>query len=303
MQLLEQQLSTNLDSEINRKKYRYLLIDNLAPVSDLDFIYLDNLSQLLGSNAITTLMRPDLSHSPELCPKLITIAKPHRAIDEDLIHFSLVQAIDELIRTKRYICGWIVSEHPAELVADYLIKIAITIASRCQLSFLPIHEPFNFQLLHESNQISPFWLPSILSICDEYTYLNLSQQLITINGVKSVPSGIDVFLTDNAIFYQKNRQHIFQLFLSWQRYCNEVDKELTPDTLMRVARAYLQAHEAGLTDAADQSIFTLMTLRYGDLLQEPVFQTAVNKAISEPGSLVSEFKLIDKRYFSELSQK
>lgn len=299
---LQQQLLTELDNEVNRKKYRYLLIDNLASISELDFIHLDNMTELLGSNAITTVLRPELSHSPEACPQLLTIAKPHRALDDKIIHYSVTQATVELMRTKRYICSWFVSEQPAEVVADLLVQVGIFTGQRCQLPFLPIYEPFRFQLLHESNQISALWLPSILNFIDGYYYVDLQGLLRQIKRVDHLPAEIDLFMSESAQWYQKNARHLFQLYLSWLRYCQQTGQDIDQNTLMMVANAYLDAHNNGLTDSRDRSIFSLMSLKYGDLSSHYSLQQAIDNAINEPGSLADEFKLIDKSVFLDLSQ-
>lgn len=303
MQLpIQQQLLTELDNEANRKKYRYLLIDNLASISELDFMHLDNMTERLGSNAITTVLRPDLAHSPEACPQLLNIAKPHRALDDKIIHYSVIQATLELMRTKRYICSWFVSEQPAEVVAELLVQVGIFIGQRCQLSFLPFHEPFRFQLLHESNQISALWLPSILNFSDSYYYLDLQGQLKQLKRPDPLPAGIDLFMSEPAQLYQKNARHLFQLYLSWQRYCQQVGQSSDENTLMRVANAYLNASRQGLKHSGDRALFTLMTLRYGDLSSHQRLQQAIDNAINAPGSLADEFKLVDKSSFLDLSQ-
>ncbi|WP_392560290.1 hypothetical protein [Orbus mooreae] len=299
---LQQQLLTELDNAVNRKKYRYLLIDNLASISELDFIHLDNMTALLGSNAITTVLRPELSHSPEACPQLLTIARPHRALDEKIIHYSVMQATLELLRTKRYICSWFVSEQPAEVVAELLVQVGAFVGQRCQLPFLPIYEPFRFQLLHESNQISALWLPSILNFSDSYCYLDMQGQLKLLKPVESLPTGIELFLSEPAQLYQKNARHLFQFYLSWQRYCQQVGKDTDENTLMKVANAYLAASRQGLTDSRDKSLFTLMSLRYGDLASHYLLQQAIDNAINEPGTLADKFKLVDKSVFLDLSQ-
>ncbi|WP_392551752.1 hypothetical protein RHO14_09760 [Orbus wheelerorum] len=300
MQAITQQLCMELDNEINHKKYRYLFVDSLAIVSELDFLHIDNLTLLLGSDAIATLARPDLSHSPEICPKLITIAKPHQNLDEALINFSVVQAAQELNRTKRYICSWIVSDHPAKIITEQFIKIGLAIESRRKSDFIPIFEPFRFQLLHESNQESQFGLSSISNFCDYY-YLNLNSTLQVVYQNTSLPTMNDILITKTASFYQQNSREIFQLYASWQRYCQETQQIVMPDTLMNVAQVFYRAHNAGLTDSADHAIFSLMTLRYGNLLTENKLQQAINNAIKKPGTLAAEFKLIDRQIFLDLS--
>ena len=52
---MEQQLLNILANDNSSRQYRYLLIDGLTTVSEIDFIALDNIQALLGEQAIRAL--------------------------------------------------------------------------------------------------------------------------------------------------------------------------------------------------------------------------------------------------------
>lgn len=298
---MKDQLLAILDNEKTRKQYRYLLIDNLAAISELDIIYLDNITDMLGEQCVTTVLRPDLSHDLLVCPKLITIGKPHRIIEERLVRFSLVQALDELNHDKRYVCSWIVSEYPPEIIAEQIVQIGNILADRCDMKYLPFYEPFRMQLLEESNQISQEWLPTILGFCCHYVYMSAFSELNVINPLEQRTSTIEIFMAEKTKFNQKEAWGIFRLFGAWMTYCKKTDKSVSKCSLMNVANAYLYAYEQGLSDLKDKFIFGLMTLKYGDLMTNSILSSAVIDAQQDPGSLIERFKEIDTQEFHALA--
>lgn len=298
---MEKQLLAILDNEISRKQYRYLLIDNLAAISELDLIYLDNIKNMLGEKSIVTVKRPDLVHDLTLCPKLITIGKPHRIIEDRLVRFSLVQALDELNHDKRYVCSWIVSEYPPVIIAEQFIQIGKILAERCSMKYIPFYEPFRMQLLDDSNQISQEWLPTVLGFCSHYVYISVFSELKIINKLGENSSDTEIFMAEQTKFNQKESKNIFKLLNAWMTYCEEADKPFSDINMMDITNAYQYAYEQGLVDLKDKMIFALMSLKYGDLMTNSILSEAVQEAQQDPGTLIDHFKQINLQEFSSLT--
>jgi hypothetical protein len=104
---MKQQLLTLLDNQDNQQYYRYLLIDPLTSVSEMDFIDLNNIKDQFGDEAITTVIRTDLAYDLASCPKLVTIGKPNLPLGKRLLHFSVVEAQSEILQKNvMYVVGW-----------------------------------------------------------------------------------------------------------------------------------------------------------------------------------------------------
>ena len=58
---MKQQLIALLDNENNQKYYRYLLLDSLTSVSELDFVGLNTIQDLYGEQAVTPVVRKHLA--------------------------------------------------------------------------------------------------------------------------------------------------------------------------------------------------------------------------------------------------
>ncbi|RKS86100.1 hypothetical protein DES39_1526 [Orbus hercynius] len=300
---MEQQLLAILDSEENKKYYRYLLLDALTTVSEMDFISLNNIHDLLGDEAITTVERTDLAYDLSSCPKLITIGKPNEQLAKRLLHFSVVEAQSEILQTKRYVCAWMVSEHPPEMIAQQMVSIGLFLTKYYGAGFVPFYEPFRMQLLQQSNLICPEFLADMLSCFKHYSYPTITQTLNTINQLDYKPDSINCFLSQDAKFYQQQLKIIFELYHSQARIYSETGKDVNSINLIEIARAYQQAYLCGLTQKNDQFIFALMTLRYGQLLANSQLKQAVDEAKIDEGSLSVRFQAIDRAQFLSINEQ
>lgn len=294
---MEQQLLAILDSEENKKYYRYLLLDALTTVSEMDFIELNNIQDLLGEQAITTVLRPDLAYDLNSCPKLITFGKPNQQLEKRLLHFSIVEAQSEILQTKRYVCGWMVSEYPPEVIAEQMVNIGLFLTKYYGTGFIPFYEPFRMQLLHQSNSICPEFIADMFSCFKHYSYPTITQTVNTINQLDYKPDRINCFLSEDAKFYQQHTKIIFALYGSQSRIYREIGENVNKINLIDIADAYQKAYLCGLTQINDQLIFSLMTLRYGNLLSNPLLKQTIDEAKFDEGSLSKRFQKIDREQF------
>lgn len=288
-------LTSLLTTEENIKLYRYMLIDELASVNDLDYISVSSLQQLLGEDRVTTLVRPNLSHDLDSCPKLITLANPDENIDINVLHFSLIQAAGECQERVRFVCSWFVSEYPPEIITQKFILLGEKLADYCQTAFVPIYEPFRFFLLQNSNSFCPEWLSSALKFIKTYAYLTIDSDLHIIDGLKETQS--DLFLDFDAQYLQREAKAAFYFYRAWRQIELNLSNWVKVDA-RTVFENYYQAYEWQLTDINDRSIFGLMNLRYGgNITKNKDIARAVAEAQSEPGTLADKFKQLDKSSF------
>ena len=124
--------------------YLYLLVDGQAECALNHALSVTSLTESLGAAAITRVLRPDISHSPERCPALIQLAAPGEGVLQHYLERSADYAAWDLGYNERYICGWLASRQPLEVVAKH-------IATRCDTTAAgkpsPWFEPLRLELL------------------------------------------------------------------------------------------------------------------------------------------------------------
>jgi hypothetical protein len=121
----------------------YLLLDPLADCPDGHLLHLESVRHTLGDQAITPVLRPDLSHSPHRCPALVRVAEPAFA---ELLTAVVDFVAKERERSKRYVCGFIASGETAEGLAQDVVALGRTGDAR-QQQYFPVHEPPRLALL------------------------------------------------------------------------------------------------------------------------------------------------------------
>lgn len=130
----------------NPDDYLYLLVDGQAECALDHPLSVPSLIESLGASAVTRVLRPDLSHSPDCCPALIQLAAPGEEVAPHYLELSARYAEWDLGYNQRYICGWLASEQPLEVIASH-------IATRCETTAdedgwpSPWFEPLRLELL------------------------------------------------------------------------------------------------------------------------------------------------------------
>ncbi|WP_095083475.1 hypothetical protein [Pseudomonas sp. Irchel s3h17] len=124
----------------------YLLLDPLAGCASTDPLHIDALRHALGERAVTRLPRPDLAHSPQDCPALVTLASPGESpCTQRLRQLALRSQID-LVQPKRYVCSLLSSPEPAEIISAHILSLGHLPTEQGQ-PFIPVYEPLRLELL------------------------------------------------------------------------------------------------------------------------------------------------------------
>lgn len=299
---MKQQLINLLNSESNQQYYRYLLLDPLVAVSELEFISLNNIKDHYGEQAVTPVIRTDLAYDLDACPQLVILGNPGQPIEQRLLKFSLREAENELLQSKRYVCSWLVSQHPPNIIAQMLTGIGKYLTQFVGTKFVPFYEPFRMQLLHQGNIICTEFLADVFSCLVSYSYLTINKTISTINRLNYKPNSYSIFLSQEAKFYQQHIKVIFDIYLTQVRVYKKLGKDVTQIDLIQLANTYQKACQIGLTDSNDQRTFVLMSLRYGDLLSVSKIKEAIDQAKQDKGSLEERFQAIDRQQFLSIKE-
>lgn len=299
---MKQQLINLLNSESNQQYYRYLLLDPLVAVSELEFINLNNIKDHYGEQAVTPVIRTDLAYDLDACPQLVILGNPGQPIEQRLLKFSLREAENELLQSKRYVCSWLVSQHPPNIIAQMLTGIGKYLTQFVGTKFVPFYEPFRMQLLHQGNIICTEFLADVFSCLVSYSYLTINKTISTINRLNYKPNSYSIFLSQEAKFYQQHIKVIFDIYLTQVRVYKKLGKDVTQIDLIQLANTYQKACQIGLTDSNDQRTFVLMSLRYGDLLSVSKIKEAIDQAKQDKGSLEERFQAIDRQQFLSIKE-
>ena len=126
--------------------YIYLLVDGQAECALDHPLSVSSLSKTLGADAVTRVPRPDLCHTPALCPALIQLAAPGEGVSRHYLELSADYAARDLGYNQRYICGWLASAQPLEVIASHLAAQCHTTAAEDGRPS-PWFEPLRLELL------------------------------------------------------------------------------------------------------------------------------------------------------------
>lgn len=148
--------------------YFYLLVDGLAECAVHHPLSVPSLIESLGDAAVTRVLRPDIAHTPSRCPALIQLAAPGEQVPQRYLDLSVNYADWDLGYNERYICGWLVSPQPLEVIARHIADRCDTTASEDGQPS-PWFEPLRMELLFSAmntqagDLLSPirFWLSPV----------------------------------------------------------------------------------------------------------------------------------------------
>lgn len=126
--------------------YLYLLVDGQAECALDHPLSVPSLIGSLGASAVTRVLRPDISHTPDRCPALIQLAAPGEGVSLRYLELSADYAEWDLGYNQRYICGWLVSPQPLEVIATHIAARCHTTASEDGRPS-PWVEPLRLELL------------------------------------------------------------------------------------------------------------------------------------------------------------
>lgn len=256
--------------ERNQDCYRYLLLDPLKPVSRVNPLHASRLRAFLGNDAVMVVQRADLAHSPQHCPLLVCLASPGRSVDPELLRTSVSYSRNEVGHDKRYVCGWLTSQQPTNIVANVL-------AERCSQSgqlivdqqILPFFEPLRFELLHATKGVNEFIWPVM-----QWWFVSASGKLIYLEGQASEKKWQPDWGT---LRNQQNIRDIQGVLFAWRRVC-----AVLPDNAgARAASAWANTVKYRLPHRQDRHYLALSELTLPvDITDHPFIQSLLQQAAS-----------------------
>ncbi|WP_392563380.1 hypothetical protein RHO13_08105 [Orbus wheelerorum] len=289
-------LKEQLNSDDNKKYYRYLLLDMLGVTSELSNIYSQALKDSSPTSDIAIIKRPELLHDLSSCPHLICIGKPNQDINEELLSSSIWQVEDDFLTTKQYVCGWIVSEKSTDELAKSLCDIGIKLGTLLSMRFIAFYEPFRLQLLQQSHPTAPNWLGSLFPTKTKYYYCDLQQTLQEISAEDNWHFS-QLFFDHKISFFQKESVKLFKLYTLWHDIKQQQKHTVNANEFTLMMSYYVSACLLGLTHAEDRAIFVFFAMQYGDLLQSQHIKMIVEEvALNFPGELSMRFREIDTQF-------
>ncbi len=289
--------------------YLYLLLDGLAECAPEHPLSVQSLTQSLGEAAVTRVLRPDLAHTPEVCPALVQLAKPGESPALHSLECSAECSSKDLGYHKRYVCGWLLSPQPLEVIAEQIATDCHTTATESGRPS-PWFEPLRLELLCSTAASEIGWL-----LCPiRYWLLPLSWGPHTV--VRGTDNPVEVVMPASARQAQYwvpliNNflgiwQHLQQRpvgFAPWRWTGKTI---LPPQAAQHALRLIRAAYGLGLRNHRDIIALCLHQVFIHPLLwRHPEIQALVTKARSGALDLQSHFashydEALWKRTFTDL---
>lgn len=144
--------------EVNPRSYVHLLLDGNHPCAEDDPLHPARLPTREIPARAVTVPRADFAHDPAICPSLVTLYAPgdRGYPDELLLDLGIAHAWRRHASVNgSYVCGWLVSESPAEQVAAHLAKaceLFDVLGGRRRV--LPLFEPHRLSLAVDAGKES-----------------------------------------------------------------------------------------------------------------------------------------------------
>ncbi|MHA6198512.1 hypothetical protein ACX3YG_29580 [Pseudomonas wadenswilerensis] len=273
--------------------YLYLLVDGMAQCALNHPLSVSSLTASLGTAAVTRVLRSDISHTPESCPALIQLAAPGQAVPPGYLELSADCATWGLVHNRRYICGWLASPEPLEVVAAH-------IAARCETTACedgwptPWYEPLRMELLlgamgdEAGELLGPirYWLVPLswggFTLIRRPDYSGMSELPALARQVQQLAPVIHRFLG----LWRHAVQHP-PAFAPW---CWEGASILPPQAGVHAFRLIRDARRLGLKSSRDLTALSLRrVLLHPHLPQHPDIQKIIDQARTGAIDLQSHF--------------
>ncbi|PTU49084.1 hypothetical protein DBB42_27200 [Pseudomonas plecoglossicida] len=281
----------------------YLLLDPFAGCPPEHPLGIAALSEALGSDAVTRVDCSGLVQDPECWPALVRLAKPGDA-PTALALLSATCAARESAATWHYVCGWLISDQPAALIAQH-------ISVQCQVLHQPKphgitawFEPVRMALLRATLKnagevLGPVrsWLhPDGCGSCEVFERKPMAGELAVPEAVRAT---------------QHVAPQIIQLLCAWHRLSAVQHPHalwhfagtsgLPENAPTHAMNLILKAFRQGLRDRADIQCMCLhMLMIHPLLLQHPTIQHDVEKAAAGEQRLADRFASYDDCTWSHI---
>ncbi|WP_296233322.1 hypothetical protein [Pseudomonas sp. UBA4617] len=281
----------------------YLLLDPSAGCPPEHPLSIPALIDALGSEAVTRIDCSGLVQDPQYWPALVQLAKPG-SVPPALAALSATCAVREATATRHHVCGWLLSDQPAEHIARHINK-------QCHV----LHQP-------PPHGLTAWFQPVRLALLRE-TMKNAAEVLGPIRSwlhpdgsgsctvFERQPSAGDLVVPEAARATQHVAPQIMQLLVAWQRL-NGMRQTWAPwrfagstglpeNAPAHAMKLILKAFKQGLRDRADIQCMCLHLLMIHPLLlQHPTIQRDVAQAAAGERRLAVRFASYDDRTWAHI---
>lgn len=258
----------------------YLLLDPLAKCASDDPLHLDILRGLVGDAAITIVPRPDLAHTPDACPVLVTLAEPGQRPCATILNHCLDHARRELGQQKRYVCGTLSSAADADTLAARIISLGYLLYAAGEKRYVPVHEPLRLELLTAmKTRVARDPLASI----EHWLFPGSHGEFIALSDVggrvldeEAGSAQQDVPLISALLNTWRTTLLIPHLEHRWGRA-----SPLSPQSSLSAYTHIQQARQLGLTRAEDiQTLVVYQLILHGRVHEHKYIRPAIAEAIA-----------------------
>lgn len=281
----------------------YLLLDPFAGCPPEHPLAIAALSEALGSDAVTRIDCSRLVQDPECWPALVRLAEPGDA-PTALALLSATCAARESAATWHHVCGWLISDQPADLIAQH-------ISQQCQV----LHQP-------EPHGITAWFEPVRLALL-RATLKNAGEVLGPVRSwlhpdgsgscevFEREPMAGELAVPEAVRATQHVAPQIIQLLGAWHRL-SAVQHPHAPwhfagssglpeNAPTHAMNLILKTFRQGLRDRADIQCMCLhMLMIHPLLLQHPTIQHEVERAAAGEQRLADRFASYDDCTWSHI---
>ncbi|MCD0499380.1 hypothetical protein LP085_21145 [Achromobacter sp. MY14] len=247
----------------------YLLVDPLADCAPEQPLSLASLTAAFGADALTTVARPDLAHTPSACPVLIRLADPGQEPAAAFILQISQHALADVVLRRRYICGLLLSPFDADALADHVAARCMEFSGSAVGGMSPWFEPLRLELLAAS--MSRESLGRQLWPIRTWMLPTSWGSFAIVNGAPGGPADASSAQADILPTLARQTQHdaplIATLLAAWRRSLQQPlayaprrwqgKTPLPPQAAAQAFRMIRQAREIGLTDNRDIIVLAL----------------------------------------------
>lgn len=281
----------------------YVLLDPLAACKPEHPLSITSLTGVLGKKAIVRVTRADLPYSPRHWPVLVQFPASSEMI-ADFLALTAAYAAREKTAIKQYVCGWLTSEQPAEIIAQHIGQQGHALSPSGEEAFTPWFEPLRLALLQAVMNNAGVLLGPVGS----WIYPDICGGFAAIEGRPS-RGGLEIPTIARDV--QNLEPQISQLLQTWRDLNSPANVQFTwqrpgPTGLPRKAAAQAlsfvqEARQQGLRSRADIHCLSLhRVIVHPHLLQHPTIQSDVAHAVAGKQSLSSRFAAYNHSAWSQI---
>lgn len=221
-------VQAELNNDVSRQHYRYILLDRLASVSELSLIYNAALQDTIVPERLAVIKRPELAHNLERCPLLVCIAEPNESIDNELLLASMAQIKNDYLTSKQYVCGFLSSPLMPALLAEALLESCLSAGKALSRSYLPFYEPFTLDVLWHSYDAPSFHLGLLLPRDTRYCFVDTDGECRTFTSIayQDEHDFVQGFVNQTLRYHLLSQSALYQLVVAWQELCELQNKPL-----------------------------------------------------------------------------